>query len=148
MTIDLVVELLTEVFYTVMIVLLPVLGISLIVGIILSIFQAATSIQEMTLTFVPKIIITALTIILLLPFIADKVITKGKQQDKVKAIRDVLAIVTRKDIAYKVVNEIAPKYAGRNGGYTRLLHYDFRKGDAAPTAIVMLVESDQEGSKE
>lgn len=75
MTVDLVVELLTEVFYTVMIVLLPVLGISLIVGIILSIFQAATSIQEMTLTFVPKIIITALTIILLLPFIADKVIS-------------------------------------------------------------------------
>ncbi|NOX18250.1 MAG: flagellar biosynthetic protein FliQ [Chlorobi bacterium] len=75
MTIDLVVELLTEVFYTVMIVLLPVLGISLVVGILLSIFQAATSIQEMTLTFVPKIVITALTIILLLPFIADKVIT-------------------------------------------------------------------------
>ncbi|TCK05146.1 50S ribosomal protein L17 [Phorcysia thermohydrogeniphila] len=74
--------------------------------------------------------------------LADKVITKGKQQDKVKAIRDVLAIVTRKDIAYKVVNEIAPKYANRNGGYTRLLHYDFRKGDAAPTAIVMLVEPD------
>ena len=59
--------------------------------------------------------------------LADKVITKGKQQDKVKAIRDVLAIVTRKDIAYKVVNEIAPRYANRNGGYTRLLHYDFRK---------------------
>ena len=75
MTVDLVVELLTEVFYTVMIVLLPILGISLVVGIILSIFQAATSIQEMTLTFVPKIIITALTIILLLPFIADKVIS-------------------------------------------------------------------------
>jgi large subunit ribosomal protein L17 len=74
--------------------------------------------------------------------LADKVITKGKQQDKVKAIRDVLAIVTRKSIAYKVVNEIAPRYAGRNGGYTRLLHYDFRKGDAAPTAIVMLVEPD------
>ncbi len=75
MTVDLVVELLTEVFYTAMIVLLPVLGISLVVGILLSIFQAATSIQEMTLTFVPKIIITALTIILLLPFIADKVIS-------------------------------------------------------------------------
>jgi len=72
--------------------------------------------------------------------LADKVITKGKQQDKVKAIRDVLRIVTRKDIAYKVVNEIAPRYADREGGYTRLLHYDYRKGDAAPTAIVMLVE--------
>ncbi|SMO63228.1 large subunit ribosomal protein L17 [Balnearium lithotrophicum] len=72
--------------------------------------------------------------------LADKVITKGKQEDKVKAIREVLRIVTKKEVAYKVVNEIAPKYKDRNGGYTRLLHYDFRKGDAAPTAIVMLVE--------
>ena len=75
--------------------------------------------------------------------LADRVITKGKQEDKVKAIRDVLKIVTRKEIAYKVVNEIAPKYKNRNGGYTRLLHYDFRKGDAAPTAIVMLVEGEE-----
>ncbi|MEO2082585.1 MAG: 50S ribosomal protein L17 [Desulfurobacteriaceae bacterium] len=75
--------------------------------------------------------------------LADKVITKGKQEDKVKAIRDVLRIVTKKDIAYKVVNEIAPKYKDRNGGYTRLYHYGFRKGDAAPTAIVMLVETEE-----
>jgi len=80
--------------------------------------------------------------------LADKVITKGKQQDKVKAIRDVLRIVTRKDIAYKVVNEIAPRYANREGGYTRLLHYDYRKGDAAPTAIVMLVEPEVKKSEE
>ncbi len=80
---------------------------------------------------------------------ADRLITKAKQEDKVKAIRDVLAVVTKKDIAYKVVNEIAPKYKDRNGGYTRLLHYDFRKGDAAPTAIVMLVEpSEEEKSSE
>jgi large subunit ribosomal protein L17 len=72
--------------------------------------------------------------------LADKVITKAKQEDKVKAIREVLTIVTKKEVAYKVVNEIAPKYKERNGGYTRLLHYHFRKGDAAPTAIVMLVE--------
>jgi large subunit ribosomal protein L17 len=72
--------------------------------------------------------------------LADKVINKAKQEDKVKAIRDVLTIVTRKEVAYKLVNEIAPKYQDRNSGYTRLLHYGFRKGDAAPTAIVMLVE--------
>ncbi|WP_022847324.1 MULTISPECIES: 50S ribosomal protein L17 [unclassified Desulfurobacterium] len=76
--------------------------------------------------------------------LADKVITKAKGEDKVKALREVLAIVTRKDVAFKVVNEIAPKYADRNGGYTRLLHYDYRKGDAAPTAIVMLVETGEE----
>jgi len=79
---------------------------------------------------------------------ADRLITKAKQEDKVKAIRDVLAVVTRKDVAYKVVNEIAPKYKDRNGGYTRLLHYDFRKGDAAPTAIVMLVEPLEEKESE
>jgi len=80
--------------------------------------------------------------------IADKVITKGKQENKVKAIRDVLRFVTKKEIAYKVVNEIAPRYRNRNGGYTRLLHYDFRKGDAAPTAIVMLVEGNEGTSEE
>ncbi|MEO2065279.1 MAG: 50S ribosomal protein L17 [Desulfurobacteriaceae bacterium] len=80
--------------------------------------------------------------------LADRVITKAKQEDKVKAIREVLEIVTKKDIAYKVVNEIAPKYKDRNGGYTRLLHYHFRKGDAAPTAIVMLVESGQKEEAE
>jgi len=79
---------------------------------------------------------------------ADKLITKAKQEDKVKAIREVLAVVTRKDVAYKVVNEIAPKYKDRNSGYTRLLHYDFRKGDAAPTAIVMLVETEEEKQEE
>ncbi len=74
MTLDLVIDLLTEVFYTVIIVLLPILGTSLILGVIISIFQAATSIQEMTLTFVPKIIITGIAIILMLPFMADKII--------------------------------------------------------------------------
>jgi large subunit ribosomal protein L17 len=54
--------------------------------------------------------------------LADRTITKAKQEDKVKAIREVLAIVTKKDVAYKVVNEIAPRYKDREGGYTRLLH--------------------------
>ncbi|WP_456395690.1 50S ribosomal protein L17 [Desulfurobacterium sp.] len=76
--------------------------------------------------------------------LADKVITKAKGDNKVKALREVLTIVTKKDVAFKVVNEIAPKYEDRNGGYTRLLHYDYRKGDAAPTAIVMLVETEEE----
>jgi len=58
----------------VFVILLPILGVSLVIGIIISIFQAATSIQEMTLTFVPKILITALAIIFLLPWIMDKMI--------------------------------------------------------------------------
>lgn len=74
MTEGVIIEILTEVFYTTMLILMPILGISLVVGIIISIFQAATSIQEATLTFVPKIIITSVTLILLLPWIMDKMI--------------------------------------------------------------------------
>ena len=75
MTEELVIEILKEVFYTTFIILLPVLGVSLVVGVVVSIFQAATSIQETTLTFVPKILVTAITIILLLPWMMDKVIS-------------------------------------------------------------------------
>ncbi|MGE5498262.1 MAG: flagellar biosynthesis protein FliQ [Syntrophothermus sp.] len=74
MTEEFIVTLLTEVFYNTFIIILPILGVSLIVGIFISIFQAATSIQEMTLTFVPKIIITAVAIILLLPWMMEKMI--------------------------------------------------------------------------
>lgn len=75
MTEELVIQVLKEVFYTTFVILLPVLGVSLVVGIIISIFQAATSIQEMTLTFVPKILVTALAIIFLLPWMLDKMMT-------------------------------------------------------------------------
>jgi len=72
MTEELIISVLKDVFYTTFLVLLPILGVSLTVGIFISIFQAATSIQEMTLTFVPKLIVTAFTVILLLPWIVDK----------------------------------------------------------------------------
>jgi len=71
---ELVIEILTETFYTTLIIILPILGVSLVVGVIISLFQAATSLQEMTLTFVPKILFTALTLIFLLPWIMDKMI--------------------------------------------------------------------------
>ena len=74
MTEEIVIEILKEVFYTTFIILLPLLGVSLVVGIFSSIFQAATSIQEGTLTFVPKILATAATLIFMLPWIIDKVV--------------------------------------------------------------------------
>jgi flagellar biosynthetic protein FliQ len=75
MNLDLVIEILSESFFTVLLILLPILGSGLIVGVIISVFQAATSIQEQTLTFVPKIIVTAVAIIVALPFITDKLIS-------------------------------------------------------------------------
>ncbi len=74
MTEELVIQILKDAFYTTFVILLPILSVSLIVGILISIFQAATSIQEMTLTFVPKILITALAIIFLLPWLLDKML--------------------------------------------------------------------------
>ena len=75
MTLELVIDILSETFYTVLLILLPILSVSLVIGIIISIFQAATSIQEMTLTFVPKIVVTAIAIVIMLPFMADKMIS-------------------------------------------------------------------------
>lgn len=74
MNIDLIIEILSESFFTVLLILMPILGAGLVVGVAISIFQAATSIQETTLTFVPKIVVTAVAIIVALPFIADKMI--------------------------------------------------------------------------
>lgn len=74
MTESLVIEILYDVFYTSFLVLFPVLGITLLVGVAISIFQAATSVQEITLTFVPKIMVTAVAIIFLLPWMLDKIL--------------------------------------------------------------------------
>ena len=54
---------------------LPMLGIGLIVGVLVSIIQAATQIQEMTLTFVPKIISIFLALLFSFPWIMDKLVT-------------------------------------------------------------------------
>ncbi len=54
---------------------LPMLGIGLIVGVIISILQAATQIQEMTLTFVPKILAIFLALLVSFPWLMDKMIS-------------------------------------------------------------------------
>ena len=64
-TIDDIVAISTEALYTICITAAPVLLVSLVVGLVVSIFQTVTSIQEQTLTFVPKILSIFLTLILL-----------------------------------------------------------------------------------
>lgn len=54
---------------------LPMLGVGLGVGVVVSVLQAATQIQEMTLTFVPKIIAVFLALLISFPWIMDKMIT-------------------------------------------------------------------------
>ncbi len=54
---------------------LPMLGVALVVGIAISLFQAVTQIQEMTLTFVPKIIAVFVAMILAAPWMSDQMIS-------------------------------------------------------------------------
>ncbi|EGY25430.1 flagellar biosynthetic protein FliQ [Desulfovibrio sp. A2] len=54
---------------------LPMLGVGLVVGVVVSIIQAATQIQEMTLSFIPKIVSIFLALLISFPWIMDKMIT-------------------------------------------------------------------------
>ena len=69
---------------------------------------------------------------------AEKMITLGKD-NTLHAKRQVLAYVTKEDVAKKLFDEIAPKYADKNGGYTKIIKIGPRRGDAAEMAIIELV---------
>ena len=70
--------------------------------------------------------------------LAEKMITLGKAKD-LASYRQALSSITREDVAKKVFDEIAVKYAERNGGYTRITRVGVRRGDAAETAVIELV---------
>ena len=69
---------------------------------------------------------------------AEKMITLGKAKD-LASYRQALSFITRESVAKKVFDEIAPKYADRSGGYTRITRTGFRRGDAAEMAVIELV---------
>jgi len=77
--------------------------------------------------------------------IAEKLITKAKKGD-LAARRQVAAYVRResvdgeKDAIQKLFSELAPRYAERNGGYTRILKLGPRRGDSAPMVYLELVD--------
>ena len=71
--------------------------------------------------------------------LAEKMITLGKKGD-LAAYRQALSFITRETVAHKLFKEIAPEYAQRNGGYTRIIRTGVRRGDAAETAIIELVK--------
>ncbi len=75
MTVDIVRDIASEVLKTVLLVSGPVLMVSLVVGLLVSLFQAVTQIQEFTLVFVPKIVAVFLCIFLMLPWMARVLIT-------------------------------------------------------------------------
>ena len=71
--------------------------------------------------------------------LAERLVTFAKRGD-LHARRQVLTVVRDKDVVYKLFDQIAPLYANRHGGYTRIIKTGPRKGDCAPMAIIQLVE--------
>ena len=69
---------------------------------------------------------------------AEKLITKGKRGD-LHARRTVMKKITDKYAVYRLFDELAPKFANRDGGYTRIVKTLPRKGDNAPMAVISLV---------
>ena len=72
------------------------------------------------------------------PSLTEKMITIAKTND-LHSRRLVLAFVTKEDVVNKLFNEIAPKYADRNGGYCRITKIGPRRGDAAEMSIIELI---------
>ena len=70
--------------------------------------------------------------------LAEKMISLGKENG-LASYRQALAFITRESVAKKVFDELAPKYADRNGGYTRITRVGVRRGDAAEVAVIELV---------
>ena len=70
--------------------------------------------------------------------LAEKMITLAKKNN-LAAYRQAMAFITKEDVAKKLFDQIGPKYATRDGGYTRVVRIGPRRGDAAEMAIVQLV---------
>ena len=77
----------------------------------------------------------------LAPFV-EKLITLGKKGD-LHARRQAYAKLPDQEWAAKLFDTLAPRYAERQGGYTRVLKAGFRYGDSAPMAVIELVDRDE-----
>ena len=72
----------------------------------------------------------------------DKMITYGKKGDLVSRRKALAFLHNDTEVVNKVFNDLAPRYANRNGGYTRILKLTERRGDDALMVIFELVEGD------
>ena len=78
--------------------------------------------------------------------LAEKMITIAKEPTLANK-RRVLAFVTKEDVVKKLFDEIAPQYASRPGGYTRIMRTGPRRGDAAEMCIIELVKDEKKAAK-
>jgi large subunit ribosomal protein L17 len=71
--------------------------------------------------------------------LAEKMITLGKK-NTLASRRQAMSFLTREDVMTKLFKELAPRFAERNGGYTRITRTGTRRGDAAEMAVLELVK--------
>ncbi|MBQ7969136.1 MAG: 50S ribosomal protein L17 [Clostridia bacterium] len=78
--------------------------------------------------------------------LTEKMITLGKK-NTLAAKRAAMSFITKEDVVKKLFDTIAPEYADRNGGYTRMYKLGPRRGDGAEMALIKLV-ADEKAAKE
>lgn len=78
--------------------------------------------------------------------ITDQMITLGKRGD-LHARRQAMAYVRSKSVVAKLFDQLSVQYSDRNGGYTRIIRTGTRLGDAAPMAILELVDFKEESTE-
>ena len=72
----------------------------------------------------------------------DKMITYGKKGDLVSRRKALAFLHNDKTVVEKIFNELAPRYAKRNGGYTQILKLDERRGDGALVVMLRLMQDE------
>ena len=75
--------------------------------------------------------------------VAEKMITLGKKET-LSARRRALSFIRRRAVVRKLFDDLAPRFAERKGGYTRIVRLGFRRGDSAELALIELVGSEFE----
>lgn len=78
--------------------------------------------------------------------VAERMITLGKREN-LHARRQALSFLRKKEVVFKLFDSLAPRFADRNGGYTRILRLGVRTGDASEMALLELVDAAPKGEE-
>ena len=73
--------------------------------------------------------------------VVERLITKGRNPNKLMAFQSIYKFLKNKEASHKVVSVLSPRCAGRDGGYLRIVKAGYRYGDRAPMAVIEFVDA-------